>query len=146
EDLECYKKNSSNWRCIEYNGEAVCDCGIGYTFDPITTECKAVNKCESGSTPCGNNSLCIATGPGKFNCVCFENFTGDGFICRPIDPCQKDNGGCEVTTYCRFTGPNQHACICNVGFTDYVPGQGCKLINMCTPAKCPKNSDCETYA
>ncbi|XP_059165578.1 stabilin-2-like [Physella acuta] len=144
EDLKCYTENITNWRCVDVNGSAACNCSGGYRFDDETTDCVAIDPCQEPAPPCGTFSRCLYVGPGKHTCECVENYRGDGTICLAIDPCQTDHGGCENNTSCLHTGPNKHKCVCKFGYENYRPQVGCSLKDYCDFTSCHKFATCET--
>ncbi|RUS77036.1 hypothetical protein EGW08_015216, partial [Elysia chlorotica] len=142
---DCNCSNVVDSECGNYvNGGGFCICPSGFkgkhcteTTDPCLLK---YHRCDK------MNGLCKPTGsPGQYDCVCKENFTGDGVVCVPIDPCQTNNGGCPDDMDCKFTGPNMHECHCESGYED--PGNGtCSLIDICKPSTCHPKANCETTA
>jgi len=74
-----------------YTGDDCNDCIKGFSFDPQTSECKPVSKCQAdgGEEDCNGHGMCYedeATGQAK--CRCDDGFKDDGLdLCgRCVDP------------------------------------------------------------
>ncbi|KAK3753425.1 hypothetical protein RRG08_056317 [Elysia crispata] len=140
-DLNC----ESPGVCRETSGGAACICPLGYKHNKVDGTCAAENPCLGQYPMCGHgNTECQQTGPGLYQCVCAQNYTGDGIVCIPIDPCQTNRGGCPQDKDCRFTGPNMHKCVCPLGYTASDADGNCTLKDVCKPLSCHPKATCET--
>ncbi|XP_052872576.1 putative vitellogenin receptor [Anopheles cruzii] len=76
--LKCAENNCK----VMPNGDAVCVCKAGYTFNNATGQCEDINECDRYGL-CTQG--CINT-PGSFRCTCIQQFN-----------LRRDNRSCELT-------------------------------------------------
>ncbi|XP_025106838.1 stabilin-2-like isoform X1 [Pomacea canaliculata] len=131
--------------CVEAESEAQCQCEPGYDKLSDDSSCQPIDRCATPKSPCGENAVCVPTGPGTYRCTCLQGYRGDGYLCLPIDPCQDNNGGCDnLTSVCMNTAPNASVCDCLAGYERYVEGKGCSLKDVCHFADCHSKANCTT--
>ena len=76
-----------------------------------------MNECDA--SPCDANAACSNT-EGGYNCVCNDNFSGDGFSCSLDDLCASDP--CDANANCAYDAAGV-TCTCQDGY------QGSKIFN-----------------
>uniref|UniRef100_A0A8C2SSE2 Stabilin 2 n=1 Tax=Coturnix japonica TaxID=93934 RepID=A0A8C2SSE2_COTJA len=97
---------------------------------------------------CDPNANCTYLGPNRHKCTCREGYRGDGQVCLPIDPCQALYGNCPAqSTICIYDGPGKSHCECKEHYTNFVPGKGCSMTDVCeTNNTCHKKAKCSMVA
>uniref|UniRef100_A0A663LQ53 Stabilin 2 n=1 Tax=Athene cunicularia TaxID=194338 RepID=A0A663LQ53_ATHCN len=143
EALDC----PPNSRCTasgEDGRQLQCTCLPNYHGDG--TQCEAINPCSE--KVCDPNADCIYLGPNQHKCTCQEGYRGDGQVCLPIDPCQATYGNCPAqSTVCIYDGPGKSHCECKEHYTNFVPGKGCSMTDICeTNNTCHKKAKCSMVA
>uniref|UniRef100_A0A8C0FEV3 Stabilin 2 n=1 Tax=Bubo bubo TaxID=30461 RepID=A0A8C0FEV3_BUBBB len=110
------------------------------------TQCEPINPCSEKI--CDPNADCIYLGPNQHKCTCREGYRGDGQVCLPIDPCQATYGNCPAqSTICIYDGPGKSHCECKEHYTNFVPGKGCSMTDICeTNNTCHKKAKCSMIA
>uniref|UniRef100_A0A8D0G0U6 Stabilin 2 n=1 Tax=Strix occidentalis caurina TaxID=311401 RepID=A0A8D0G0U6_STROC len=110
------------------------------------TQCEPINPCSEKI--CDPNADCIYLGPNQHKCTCQEGYRGDGQVCLPIDPCQATYGNCPAqSTICIYDGPGKSHCECKEHYTNFVPGKGCSMTDICeTNNTCHKKAKCSMIA
>uniref|UniRef100_A0A8C3K0V4 Stabilin 2 n=1 Tax=Calidris pygmaea TaxID=425635 RepID=A0A8C3K0V4_9CHAR len=139
EALQC----PANSRCTasgEDGRQLQCTCLPNYHGDG--TQCEPINPCSK--KVCDPNADCIYLGPNQHKCTCREGYRGDGQVCLPIDPCQATYGNCPPqSTICIYDGPGKSHCECKEHYTNFVPGKGCSMTDICeTNNICHKKAKC----
>uniref|UniRef100_A0A663ECU0 Stabilin 2 n=1 Tax=Aquila chrysaetos chrysaetos TaxID=223781 RepID=A0A663ECU0_AQUCH len=121
-----------------------CTCLPNYHRDG--TQCEPINPCSR--KVCDPNADCIYLGPNRHKCTCREGYRGDGQVCLPIDPCQAIYGNCPAqSTICIYDGPGKSHCECKEHYTNFVPGKGCSMKDICeTNNRCHKKAKCSMVA
>uniref|UniRef100_A0A8B9D5B9 Stabilin 2 n=1 Tax=Anser cygnoides TaxID=8845 RepID=A0A8B9D5B9_ANSCY len=137
----------ANSRCTisdEDGRRLQCTCLPNYHRDG--TQCEPINPCSK--KVCDPNANCIYLGPNHHKCTCQEGYKGDGEVCLPIDPCQAIYGNCPAqSTICIYDGPGKSHCECKEHYTNFVPGKGCSMIDICeTNNTCHKKAKCSMVA
>uniref|UniRef100_A0A8B9FR14 Stabilin 2 n=1 Tax=Amazona collaria TaxID=241587 RepID=A0A8B9FR14_9PSIT len=117
-----------------------CTCLPNYHGDG--TQCEPINPCSKKI--CDLNADCIYLGPNQHRCTCQEGYKGDGQVCLPVDPCQATYGNCPAeSTICIYDGPGKSHCECKEHYTNFVPGKGCSMMDICeTNNTCHKKAKC----
>uniref|UniRef100_A0A8C0BRM7 Stabilin 2 n=1 Tax=Buteo japonicus TaxID=224669 RepID=A0A8C0BRM7_9AVES len=136
-----------NSRCTpsgEDGRQLQCTCLPNYHGDG--TQCEPINPCSK--KVCDPNADCIYLGPNRHKCTCREGYRGDGQVCLPIDPCQAIYGNCPAqSTVCIYDGPGKSHCECKEHYTNFVPGKGCSMTDICeTNNMCHKKAKCSMVA
>uniref|UniRef100_A0A8C5UMP2 Stabilin 2 n=1 Tax=Malurus cyaneus samueli TaxID=2593467 RepID=A0A8C5UMP2_9PASS len=136
-----------NSRCAasgEDGTQLQCRCVPGFHGDG--TRCEPINPCSE--KVCDPNAICTYLGPNQHKCSCQEGYTGDGQVCLPIDPCQAAHGNCPAqSSTCIYDGPGKSHCECKEHYTNFVPGKGCSMLDICeTNNTCHKRAQCLTVA
>ncbi|RMC03028.1 hypothetical protein DUI87_20221 [Hirundo rustica rustica] len=138
----------------------VCDCIHGVCNSGITGDgrCTCLSgykglRCDQPINPCSKNVCdpnadCVYLGPNLHKCACRGGYTGDGQICLPADPCQAAHGSCPAqSSICIYDGPGKSHCECKEHYTNFVPGKGCSMKDVCeTNNTCHKKAKCLTVA
>ncbi|KAM9276323.1 stabilin-2 [Cariama cristata] len=121
-----------------------CTCLPSYHGDG--TQCEPINPCSK--KVCDPNANCIYLGPNQHQCICREGYRGDGQVCLPVDPCQMTYGKCPAeSTICIYDGPGKSHCECKEHYTNFVPGKGCSMTDICeTNNTCHKKARCSMLA
>uniref|UniRef100_A0A8U7M4K0 Stabilin 2 n=1 Tax=Corvus moneduloides TaxID=1196302 RepID=A0A8U7M4K0_CORMO len=143
EALQC----PANSRCAasgEDGRQLQCMCLPSFHGD--STRCEPINPCSK--KVCDPNANCVYLGPNQHKCTCREGYRGDGQICLPIDPCQAAHGSCPAqSSICIYDGPGKSHCECKEHYTNFVPGKGCSMMDICeTNNTCHKKAKCLTVA
>uniref|UniRef100_A0A803VDB2 Stabilin 2 n=1 Tax=Ficedula albicollis TaxID=59894 RepID=A0A803VDB2_FICAL len=115
-------------------------------FHGDRTRCEPINPCSR--KVCDPHADCAYLGPNQHQCSCQGGYTGDGHVCLPIDPCQAAQGSCPAqSSICIYDGPGKSHCECKEHYTNFVPGKGCSMIDICeTNNTCHKKAKCSTVA
>uniref|UniRef100_A0A8C2STS6 Stabilin 2 n=1 Tax=Coturnix japonica TaxID=93934 RepID=A0A8C2STS6_COTJA len=137
----------ANSRCTtsgEDGRRLQCTCLPNYHGDG--TQCEPINPCFT--KVCDPNANCTYLGPNRHKCTCREGYRGDGQVCLPIDPCQALYGNCPAqSTICIYDGPGKSHCECKEHYTNFVPGKGCSMTDVCeTNNTCHKKAKCSMVA
>uniref|UniRef100_A0A672US94 Stabilin 2 n=1 Tax=Strigops habroptila TaxID=2489341 RepID=A0A672US94_STRHB len=137
----------ANSRCtasVEGGRQLQCTCLPNYHGDG--TQCEPINPCSK--KVCDLNADCIYLGPNQHRCTCREGYKGDGQVCLPIDPCQATYGNCPAqSAICIYDGPGKSHCECKEHYTNFVPGKGCSMMDICeTNNTCHKKAKCSMAA
>uniref|UniRef100_A0A803Y795 Stabilin 2 n=1 Tax=Meleagris gallopavo TaxID=9103 RepID=A0A803Y795_MELGA len=137
----------ANSRCTtsgEDGRRLQCTCLPNYHGDG--TKCEPINPCFT--KVCDPNANCTYLGPNHHKCTCREGYRGDGQVCLPIDPCQMLYGNCPAqSTICIYDGPGKSHCECKEHYTNFVPGKGCSMTDICeTNNTCHKKAKCSMVA
>ncbi|XP_042746083.1 stabilin-2 [Lagopus leucura] len=137
----------ANSRCTtsgEDGRRLQCTCLPNYHGDG--TKCEPINPCFT--KVCDPNANCTYLGPNHHKCTCQEGYRGDGQVCLPIDPCQVLHGNCPAqSTICIYDGPGKSHCECKEHYTNFVPGKGCSMTDICeTNNTCHKKAKCSMVA
>uniref|UniRef100_A0A8C5XB62 Stabilin-2 n=1 Tax=Microcebus murinus TaxID=30608 RepID=A0A8C5XB62_MICMU len=121
-----------------------CKCLPNYQGDG--KYCEPINPCLQ--QVCHPHAHCTYLGPNRHSCTCQEGYRGDGQVCLPVDPCQTNFGNCPAkSTMCKYDGPGQSHCECKDHYSNFVPGVGCSLTNICESNNpCHRNANCTTIA
>ncbi|WAR00910.1 FBN1-like protein [Mya arenaria] len=132
---ECsiYQFLCENGRCIDTNTEEgfLCECGVGYTYNPLSKRCEDVDECRERRNPCHQNSICINT-LGSFHCECIPGYqlSSGGRRCLDTDECRDFLGIC-MNARCR-NSPGSFECICLPGYTQSSDRMNCRDMDECT--------------
>uniref|UniRef100_A0A8D2LAJ7 Stabilin 2 n=1 Tax=Varanus komodoensis TaxID=61221 RepID=A0A8D2LAJ7_VARKO len=121
-----------------------CQCLPNYEGDG--KQCEPINPCSKNV--CDPHADCLYLGPNRHKCTCQFGYRGDGEVCMPIDPCQTKFGNCPTeSTVCKYDGPGKSHCECKKHFTNFVPGLGCSMTDICaTNNPCHKYAECTMEA
>ncbi|KAM3848234.1 stabilin-1 [Vipera latastei] len=123
----------ANSLCVVKNGKAECDCVPGYK--KIGIHCLAQDPCNS--FPCSPHAVCKTVGETKYQCVCAEEYQGNGRVCQVRNPCLFNNGGCPIHTNCINNGGGKANCACKAGMQRKNYGTyECILTNECSRYFC----------
>ncbi|XP_013802934.1 stabilin-2 isoform X1 [Apteryx mantelli] len=141
--LQC-PANSRCFASTEDGTRLECTCLPNYHRDG--KQCEPINPCSK--KVCDSNADCTYLGPNHHKCTCKEGYRGDGQVCLPIDPCQAIYGNCPPqSTICIYDGPGKSHCECKEHYTNFVPGKGCSMADICeTNNTCHKKAKCSMTA
>ncbi|XP_068133029.1 stabilin-2 isoform X2 [Hyperolius riggenbachi] len=138
-------KCRENSRCvISDTGTMECKCLPNYVEKG--SACEPINPCLR--RVCDAAATCTYLGPNKHQCTCKQGYQGDGKVCLPIDNCQENFGNCPTaSSVCKYDGPGQSHCECKEGYSNFQPGVGCQLVDVCaTKNTCSKHANCTTVS
>ncbi|CAH1779630.1 unnamed protein product [Owenia fusiformis] len=114
----------NNGSCISIQGDAMCECSLGFTGPHCETN---IDECLSSE--CTNNSTCVDMVNG-YMCNCSTDTTGE-FCEIQIGPC--DSSPCGNQGSCLATGSDTYECFCQRGFN----GTNCEVnIDDCEGIPC----------
>lgn len=138
--------------CQNIPGGYECDCAVGYTKHPVTSECVDLDECESLEA----QKFCLTQGShvtcqnnvGSFTCECQEGFNRNRWSasneCVDINECMMP-GMCSTDSTCVNT-LGSYTCQCPEGqelITNTVTDEKmCSDIDECLTASCPGISVC----
>ncbi|CAJ0962393.1 unnamed protein product, partial [Mesorhabditis belari] len=125
---------SAEQECRVWDGEAHCDCPIGYQYDPVTKTCPDYNECKN-NTFCPPDTSCKNL-EGSYQCICLKR----GQVFDPIiQQCIPDTGCSEeahcsddLNKKCQRVGNDQIYCVCQEPYQGSgKPGEPCTPIDYC---------------